>query len=192
MYCFPSFFFFFWSPTLISRYNVIFNGLSFYCIERQLSRYIYLRLDCIWRPGLESWLSFSSATYIFVGSNFLIRKNRDSMTCLLSLQRKWLRIMEVEIVINFVFVVANQRAGLNYDIWAPKHQGRVNLARPWYRPLNSIMGEKMGPNSAHHTHRYLNVAGKKHSTQMTIIIFTPFDQCFQYCFWLPPLFNIFR
>ena len=28
--------------------------------------------------------------------------------------------MEVEIVINFVFIAANQRAGLNYDIWAPK------------------------------------------------------------------------
>ena len=119
---------------------------------------------------------------------------RDSMTCLISLQRKWLRIMAVEIVINLVFIVANQRAGLNYDIWVLKHQGRVSLASAWCHPLSSMMGgrvKRCGPIRAHHTHRCLNAAGKKHITKM-IIIFTLFDQYFQYCFWLPLIFNILK
>jgi len=100
----------------------------------------------------------------------------------------------VEIVINLVFIVANQRAGLNYDIWVLKHQGRVSLASAWCRPLSSMTGgrvKRCGPIRAHHTHRRSNAAGKKHITKM-IIIFTLFDQYFQYCFWLPLIFNILK
>ena len=123
-------------------------------------KYIYILKT---RQHLKAWvwtLIFFFISHIyFLGSSFLIHKNGDNMTCLISLQRGWLRITEVEAAVNLAFLVANQRSGPSYHVWLSKYQCRVSLVSAWYHPLTSMMGGRVdrgGTIRAHHAHHPLN------------------------------------